>query len=566
MDYVRSLIGVKTKRIRVPRVATDDVYPVHFFDDTKPFREMLLNWTLRFDDVLDAEKLHVSLSKLLEIGDWRKLGGRMRLTDDNKLELHVPQQFTTARPAIRFSHDVHDFSIKEHNTAKHLPTATAKASVQPGVINFYHLGARQDAPLTLEDLLCSDEPGISLHVVSFNDATLVGLLFSHVLFGAAGMQALVEAWSQVLAGREVEVPAIHGARKDILDDVGVETDPEKEPFLLDPRQLKGFRRFRFGLRFLWDIVRRPEIESKILCLPADFVAGLRARAMADLHAMDEKGLGTEEAPFVSEGDVLTAWWTRLVCLARGSNRPVTVLNAVDITGRLKSVFAPGKLYVQNFALGTWTLLSAAEVMKAPLGYVARCFRYDIQTQTTPSQIMAFMRRLRSCGRCRTQPLFGDTNSLLIIFTNWARCKFFDCIDFSPAVIPRISEPVASDAAAAAAATGTTGTTGVNGDIQPATDSITPNGAGDPEKNKANNNASISEVLSRPPPGKIAYHHSLARTRSILSRNVFTILGKDLNGNYWVSALAHPECWDKLEKEVAISSMDELRRLNPQPMN
>ncbi|GKT82478.1 lysR family regulatory protein [Colletotrichum tofieldiae] len=523
MDYLRSLIGVNTKRIRVPKVATDDVYPVHFFDDTKPFREMLLNWTLRFDDVLDAEKLHVSLAKLMEIGDWRKLGGRMRLT------------FTSARPAIRFSHDVHDFSIKEHNTAKHLPTTTSTPSVQPGVINFYHLGARQDAPRTLEDLLCSDEPGISLHVVSFNDATLVGLLFSHVLFGAAGMQALVEAWSQVLAGREAEVPAIHGARKDILDDVGVETDPEKEPFLLEPRQLKGFRHFRFTLRFLWDIMRRPEIESKILCLPGDFVASLRARAMADLHAMDEKGLGTEEAPFVSEGDVLTAWWTRLVCLARGSNRPVTVLNAVDITGRLKTVFAPGKLYVQNFALGTWTLLSSAEVLKAPLGYVARCFRYDIQTQTTPSQIMAFMRRLRSGGRCKNQPLYGDPNSMLIIFTNWARCKFFECIDFSPAVIPRISQPVMA-----------------NSDIQPTDDVIS--AGGDPEK-KAN--ATIAEI---------AYHHSLARTRTVLSRNVFTILGKDLNGNYWISALGHPECWDKLEKEVAISSMDELRRLNPQPLN
>ncbi|EXF74678.1 hypothetical protein CFIO01_08748 [Colletotrichum fioriniae PJ7] len=539
MDYMRSFVGRKPKRTQLPTVATDDVYPVHFFDDTKPFREMLLNWTLRFDDVLDAEKLNLSLSRLIEIGDWRKFGGRMRMRPDNQLELHVPKQFTPARPAIRFSHDVHDFSIKEHNVAKHLPTTTSTPSVQPGVINFYNLGARQDAPKTLEDLMCSDEPQIALHVVSFNDATLVGLLFSHVMFGAAGMQALVQAWSQVLAGREAEVPVIHGAHKDILDDVGVDTDPEKEAYLLDRRQLKGFRHFRFSLRFLWDMYRRPEIESKVLCLPADFVAGLRARAMADLHAMDEKGLGTEEAPFVSEGDVLTAWWTRLVCLARGSNRPVTVLNAVDITGRLKSVFAPGKLYVQNFALGTWTLLSSAEVLKAPLGYVARCFRHDIQTQTTPSQIMAFMRRLRAGGRCSSQPIYGDPNSMLIIFTNWARCKFFDCIDFSPAVIPRISEPIT-----------------VNGDIQTNGNTI----GSDPEKNAAN--ASIMEVLNRPPPGKIAYHHSLARTRSILSRNVFTILGKDLQGNYWISALGHPECWDKLEKEVSMSSMDALRNLNP----
>ncbi|WYZ34052.1 hypothetical protein EsH8_I_000328 [Colletotrichum jinshuiense] len=542
-----SLRSRKPARAQPPRVATDDVYPVHFFDDTKPFREMLLNWTLRFDDVLDADMLHDSLAKLLDIGDWRKLAGRMRLSAKGELELHVPQKFTPARPAVRFSHDVHDMSIKDHHLAKYLPTATSTPSVQPGVINFYHLGARTDAPMTIEDLIYSDEPQISLHVVSFNDATLVGLLFSHVLFGAAGMQALVQAWSQVLAGHEAEVPVLHGARKDILDDVGVDTDPDKEPFLLDPRQLKGFRHFRFSMRFLWDMLRRPEIESKVLCLPADFVASLRARAMADLIAMDEKGLGTEEAPFVSEGDVLTAWWTRLVCSARGGKRPVTVLNAVDITGRLKSVFAPGKLYVQNFALGTWTLLSASEVCKAPLGYVARCFRYDIQTQTTPSQVMAFMRRLRKGGRCSKQPLYGDPNSMLLIFTNWARCKFFECIDFSPAVIPQ-----AADTAA------------VNSDIQANGDTIAGGGGGgDPEKNPT---ATVSEALARPPPGKISYHHSTARTRTVLSRNVFTILGKDLNGNYWVSALGHPECWSKLEKEVAISSLDELRRLNPEPIS
>jgi hypothetical protein len=48
-------------------------------DDTKTLRGIVVTWTLRFNDVLDADSLHASLSKLLEIGDWRKLGGRLRL-------------------------------------------------------------------------------------------------------------------------------------------------------------------------------------------------------------------------------------------------------------------------------------------------------------------------------------------------------------------------------------------------------------------------------------------------------------------------------------------------------
>lgn len=57
----------------------DDVYPVHILDDTKTMRSILIAWTLCFNDVLDADKLQSSLATLLDTGDWRKLGGRLRL-------------------------------------------------------------------------------------------------------------------------------------------------------------------------------------------------------------------------------------------------------------------------------------------------------------------------------------------------------------------------------------------------------------------------------------------------------------------------------------------------------
>lgn len=54
-----------------------DVYPLHALDDL-PVNRYFLSWMMRFNDVLDGEKLHDSLSRLLEIGDWRKLGGRLK--------------------------------------------------------------------------------------------------------------------------------------------------------------------------------------------------------------------------------------------------------------------------------------------------------------------------------------------------------------------------------------------------------------------------------------------------------------------------------------------------------
>lgn len=50
------------------------------FDARPQVRNIIIGWTLRFDDILDAEKLSAALSRLLEIGDWRKLGGRLRET------------------------------------------------------------------------------------------------------------------------------------------------------------------------------------------------------------------------------------------------------------------------------------------------------------------------------------------------------------------------------------------------------------------------------------------------------------------------------------------------------
>ena len=40
---------------------------------------MVLDFTMRFDDVLDPEKLCTALTRLMELGNWRKLGARLRM-------------------------------------------------------------------------------------------------------------------------------------------------------------------------------------------------------------------------------------------------------------------------------------------------------------------------------------------------------------------------------------------------------------------------------------------------------------------------------------------------------
>lgn len=65
-------------RAAPPRIPTDQIYPVHFCDQQIVVRPSILNLTFRYNDVLDTKKLHSALEELLDIGDWRKLGGRLR--------------------------------------------------------------------------------------------------------------------------------------------------------------------------------------------------------------------------------------------------------------------------------------------------------------------------------------------------------------------------------------------------------------------------------------------------------------------------------------------------------
>lgn len=79
-DSIRSVLGA-TRRLPLQNPPpNDEVFPVHYFDDTEINRHMVMCCTMRFDDVLDADYLHRTLARLLEIGDWRKLGGRVRLS------------------------------------------------------------------------------------------------------------------------------------------------------------------------------------------------------------------------------------------------------------------------------------------------------------------------------------------------------------------------------------------------------------------------------------------------------------------------------------------------------
>lgn len=106
MDFFRRYGAPADTSAAASKHSEDEIYPLHMLDDTKTLRGFVTTWTLRFDDVLDSDLLRNTLTRLLEIGDWRKLGGRLRLNvrgSQVQLSIHKLTMLTNARQAVSWN-------------------------------------------------------------------------------------------------------------------------------------------------------------------------------------------------------------------------------------------------------------------------------------------------------------------------------------------------------------------------------------------------------------------------------------------------------------------------------
>lgn len=490
-----------TKLSRHGGLADDDVLATRFFDDTSMVK-VVMRWMIRVDNVLDADKLHKSLARLLETGNWRRLGGRLRVNSANKLEIHVPKVFTSDRPAVRFNHLVIETDIGSHPLAGRLPQPTEGPSIQEGGDSFRELGALggYKFPETLQDYFGSDEPSIALQVISFRDATLVSINFPHAVTDAVGLSSLIDNWCKVLAGREDEVlplPADDPMDRIDAQKTGVE-EPKVEHVLKD-KQLTGFGLVVFGLHFLFDLLFGPKMQTRVVFLPARSVGALKKRAISDLEL--KAGDSAKSAPFVSDGDILTALGTKSVAASLGENstRSLTVLNVFELRSRFpaSNIFDTSKFaHVQNAFFVLTCILSGQEARKLSLGQVALRMRQALVEQTAEPQIRALVRDARASLKTTGRPaLYAEKNSMLMPVSNWSKGRFYDVVDFGPAVL-------------------------------------------DPACGKERRGK---------PSFFVAFESSPKKNPTY--RNVWNILGKDPKGNYWITGMLSPATWEKMEEEL-----------------
>jgi hypothetical protein len=344
----------------------------------------------------------------------------------------------------------------------------------------------EGGPSKLSDYLNTDIPQLGLHIVSFTDTTLVTIHWPHTMGDAMAKKTILDAWTLVLKGRENEVKAPYGMDWDPFLKLGV--DPT-EPHKLASQQLGMFGLVGFGIGLVPTVLRKQE--TRMVCVPRPFLEKLRQDAIAELASVS--GDASVES-FLTENDVLCAWWTKFAIahLPQKSTQTVNVNIAFDMRKRLTpDVIPENTTYLSNGVSFVNVLLTVEDITERPVSYTASAIRKAINELGTRAQVEAFQGLIRQ-GSGKLPPFFGDMNMHLLTYSNWTKANLFD-LDFSAA---RFSTSSATD--------------------------------------------------KRPCNPRYIQNNHLGQTMP----NAFPIIGKDNDGNYWLSGYMNKGHWARMEELLA----------------
>ncbi|CAG9987977.1 unnamed protein product [Clonostachys byssicola] len=485
---------------RVGPDAEHEVYPLHFLDKHPGFQDTY-TYTWHFNDVLDAQLLHAALRRLLEYGDWRKFGGRLRTNTfkgRRTLEVHVPKTVTPDYQSVAYSHQVIRSKLREHPLGSLLPQPTGeRGSIQEGADHFRDFSASPNVPKDFSAYLSGDVPIMALHVICFSDATLVSLAWPHVVMDGISLQTFVISWSNMLAGRENAVPPIFGAYDDPLARASGSALARDQIDSDGNCLLRGFTTLRLAYNVLWDQLKisfsTQKPVNRTVYLPKRAVQKLRNQALFEIQRANP---GHPDKLWVSESDVILALFVHTAALCEPTPRPVTVFGAFDLRSRLPDYIDKGGVYIQNMAWVTTTLLDV-DTATGSMGEVALAHRRSLQTQTDQRRVVALLSKLKQqsdSGNGMT--LFsGPPNAVLYPAGNLTKLNFCRAANFLPAVFR-------------------------TGDDSP---------------------------TRRNPPGTCVYHHKGFWNEHRVSKKGMFILGQDWNDNYWITGYGMPDYWRRIQQ-------------------
>ncbi|KAF2023880.1 hypothetical protein EK21DRAFT_94534 [Setomelanomma holmii] len=279
----------------------------------------------------------------------------------------------------------------------------AKFPKSNGKLQYFHdigrvLAKSPSNPEALADYISTGVPQLGLHIISFQDATVVTLTWLHTLLDAMGRHALLRAWTAVLEGRDDDVPEFLGYDTNPLADLGATEVSQKDEFLLKKKLLGGL-----GMR----TSSRSKSRRTSISTPW---------SSRNSHIVM---LGRERSPFISDGDILTAWFTRLIAstnptvTSSSPTRTITIMNVLGMRDILRT--APPLLprstqgvYIHNCAAAIFSHFTVADFLAKPLGHIAAQLRSDLVRQSTREKVEAAARIARDNGGMAFATIVGGT--------------------------------------------------------------------------------------------------------------------------------------------------------------
>lgn len=305
-------------------------------------------------------------------------------------------------------------SIDEHPIASKLPRKVSVPTMFGDPDTFLSVVHGSRRIERFEEWTTTDRPPLTVHVANFDDATIITITFSHTLFDAMGIQLLLRAWLCVLNGKEDEVPPFIGFSSDPMSSLIGRVPPQKHV-------LYKFVSGRVGLllliaSILLDYLRFPKQETRTICIPSKFVALLRARAVSDLQASHYG----KDMPFLSDGDIMFAWWARVTCAAQKlrASRPVRLGNFFTFRGILDDVLPPGSAYVGNAISIAYSFMTVSQLLSRSLGTIALELRQSLAEQRSREQVEAAISMLHKILVAGGLLLFSPHNAVRITWSNW----------------------------------------------------------------------------------------------------------------------------------------------------
>jgi hypothetical protein len=378
--------------------------------------------------------------------------------------------------------------IEEHPIYPMIPRATGVPQTYACPVELEQLVAPHGIPGGVAHWVDSDCPLIIFTVVTFTNASLISIKWSHSTMDGVTIQAFWQGITAVLSNKPEKIPVFAGFDEDPLLPLASKTPGEQ--YALHHMCSSGWVFAKFAINFIKEMALH-KAEQRYICIPGAYFEEMKRMALAEARA---KATDPKAKIWLSENDVVLSWWSKTVVAALEipEDVPIAISNTMDIRDFTYGKIPRNSMYMGNALDSAVTFMTAGELLSQPLTAISLRTRNDMVRLRTQQQIEAKMALDKAAGGTQ---FLGPANQVQLLLTNWRKFDFYG-FDFSGAILP------GSD--------------------------------------------SRKERTTRPGQPATCFFATFSKMNL---RNVGPVIGKDSAGNWWLQWRLRTSAWPNVEKRL-----------------